>query len=268
MPAPASVPLTAAMRAVASQLGAATVYEAAGQRGALPSRIAPIDASMTVCGPAFPVTCPPGDNLRIHQAIYAAAAGEVLVVETGGADEHGYFGEVLARAAMIRGIAGLVTDGGVRDATRMTALGFGVFAANRCIRGTSKRPHGLGQVGGPAVIGGVVVSRGDLVVGDGDGVVVIPAERSALVLAAGQAREAAEAAAFARLEAGESTLGIYGLPSGPAGAMAGRISHRSRPGSPATSGRAAAGIAVSRLRASRRRSRRRRDRRPRRRDRS
>lgn len=199
-------------RSAAVSLGAATLHEASGQTGALPSRIAPIAVSMALCGPAFPVDCPPGDNLPIHQAIYAAQPGDVLVAGTGGGPGFGYFGEVMARAAMQRGIAGLVIDGGVRDADRVAALGFPVFAALRCIRGTSKRPDGGGTVGQPVVLGDVVVSRADAVVGDGDGVVVIPAARFAAALEAGRAREAREAEVFTRISAGETTLAIYGLP--------------------------------------------------------
>jgi 4-hydroxy-4-methyl-2-oxoglutarate aldolase len=167
---------------------------------------------MAVCGPAFPVSCPPGDNLPIHQAIYAAQPGDVLVAGTGGGAEFGYFGEVMARAAVQQGIAGLVIDGGVRDADRVAALGFPVFAALRCIRGTAKRPDGGGTVGQPVTLGDVVVSRADAVVGDGDGVVVIPAAGFAAVLASGQAREASEAEVFSRISAGETTLAIYSLP--------------------------------------------------------
>lgn len=209
---PSASPPSAGSRALAITLGSATLHEASGQRGALPSRIAPVDASMTVCGEAFPVTCAAGDNLSLHRAIYAAAHGDVLVVDAAGAEEFGYFGEVMARAAMARGIAGLVIAGGVRDANRIAALGFPVFATRRCIRGTTKRPGGPGDLGAPVVLGGVVIRRGDVVVGDGDGVVVIAAGDFPAVLDAGQAREAKEAEVFSRIAAGETTLAIYGLP--------------------------------------------------------
>lgn len=206
-----SSPRPAGIRAQAVALGSATLYEASGRRGALPAQIAALDVSSAVCGEAFPVTCAAGDNLPVHRAVGAASAGDVLVVEAGGAGEFGYFGEVLARAAMARGIAGLVIGGGVRDANQMIALGFPVFAAGRCIRGTTKRADGLGSVGTPVVLGGVVIRRGDVIVGDGDGVVAIEAGRFPAVLAAGHARAAQEAGIFSRIAAGETTLDIYGL---------------------------------------------------------
>ncbi len=204
-------PLTADDRRLAVALGSATLHEAGRQRGALPSAIAPIDASLAVCGPAFPVQSPAGDNLFLHRGIDAAGAGDVLVVDTGGAEEFGYFGEVMARACLARRIAGLVINGGVRDANRMAALGFPVFATRRCIRGTTKRPDGLGALAGPIVLGGQLIAAGDVVVGDGDGVVVIARAEFATVLTAGRAREAKEAEVFNRLAAGESTMDIYGL---------------------------------------------------------
>lgn len=197
----------------ARALGAATLHEAAGRIGSLPSGIQPLSPTLPVAGPAFPVVVPPGDNLWLHHAITAAEPGDVLVVSTGGVREFGYWGEVMAVAAVARGIAGLVIDGGVRDAAQMVALGFPVFAERRCIRGTVKDPRKVGSLGAPLTIGDVQIERGDLIVGDADGVVAIPSSRAADVIALGAEREAAEAEYFARLRAGETTLGIYSLPT-------------------------------------------------------
>lgn len=199
------------MRATAT-LGSATVHEAAGRIGALPSAIKPVHPDMHVEGPAFPVRMPAGDNLWLHRAVLAASPGDVLVVDCGGGFEHGYFGEVLAEAALARGLAGLVIHGGVRDAARLGALGWPVFAERVCVRGTGKDPHGDGQLGAPVTIGDVEVGPGDLVVADGDGVVCVPAGRADEVRAVSAARDAAEQGYIDRLRAGESTLSIYGLP--------------------------------------------------------
>lgn len=196
-------------------LPSATLHEAAGKIGALPAAFGPVRPGMTVAGPACPVLSPPGDNLWLHRAIYAARPGEVLVVAFGeGSDpaEFGHWGEVMAVAALERGIAGLVIAGGVRDAVQLESRGFPTFSTALNIRGTAKDPHGVGEVGDPVTIGGVVVHRGDLVLGDDDGVVVIPAADAATAVAAARQREAAEQDIFARLAAGESTLDIYGLP--------------------------------------------------------
>ena len=193
-------------------LASATVHEAAGRVGALPSAIKPVDASMAICAPAFPVRMPPGDNLWIHRAVYAAEAGEVLVVDAQDGFEYGYWGEILTVAAMARGLAGLVITGGIRDSQQLISLGWPVFSERVCIKGTAKDPLGQGSLGAPVTIGGVTIARGDLVVGDADGVVVIPAERIAEVVDASERREATEAGYMDRLRNGETTLSIYHLP--------------------------------------------------------
>jgi 4-hydroxy-4-methyl-2-oxoglutarate aldolase len=193
-------------------LSTATAHEAAGKIGALPSAIKPIHPSMRLCGRAFPVKVPPGDNLFLHHAIYQAQPGEVLVVDTGGTPEFGYWGEVMALAAQIRDIAGLVISGGVRDSSRMIDMGFPVFAMTTCIRGTGKDPFGAGALMQPIRIGGTEVRHGDIVLGDNDGVMIMPLERAANIIAEARRRDAAEEQIFQRLHAGETTLQIYGLP--------------------------------------------------------
>jgi 4-hydroxy-4-methyl-2-oxoglutarate aldolase len=193
-------------------IDAATVHEAYGRRGALPSRIKPVTASMRVCAPAFTVDCPPGDNLWIHRALYAAEAGDVLVVNTRGGYEWGYWGEILSVAAAARGLAGLVIDGGVRDVDRLVELGLPVFAANVCIEGTIKQPLSDGRLAEPLCFGATLVRPGDIVVGDRDGVVVIPASEVSAVAIAARARIAKEDDVMARLKQGETTLAIYDLP--------------------------------------------------------
>jgi 4-hydroxy-4-methyl-2-oxoglutarate aldolase len=200
------------MTAPTALLTAATVHEAAGRIGALPSAIRPLHPDMHLAAPAFPVRCPPGDNLWIHRAVYAAQPGEVLVVDTGGGFEYGYWGEVLAVAAIARGLAGLVLHGGVRDSRRLVELGWPVFAERICIRGTGKDPDGDGALGEPVRVGEVQVRRGDLIVADADGVISVPAARADEVRALSDERERAEAEYLKRLQAGETTIGIYRLP--------------------------------------------------------
>ncbi|WP_176590532.1 MULTISPECIES: RraA family protein [Sphingobium] len=196
----------------AAGLSSATVHEASGKIGALPSIIKPVAPGLKLCGPAYPVQSPPGDNLFLHHAIYAAPAGAVLVIDCGDAAEFGHWGEVMAVAAQSVGIRGLVIHGGVRDAARMAEIGFPVFASNICIRGTGKDPLGKGQIGGAVAIGGITVEAGDLVIADDDGVMIVPADRAEATVAESRARDAAEQDYFRRLRAGETTLAIYGLP--------------------------------------------------------
>lgn len=210
-----TMPLAPPTIAEALALGTATLHEAGGQIGALPSSIRGVSDRLPVAGRVFPIALPPGDNLWLHHAIYAAEPGDVLVATAGGGLEHGYFGEVLARAAQHRGIAGLVIEGGVRDARQLDEIGFPVFASRRCIRGTTKNPRLNGALGSSISIGGVLIEQGDLVVGDADGVIVIPRDRADEVVAQGRQREEDERRYFDRLSRGETTIDIYSLPAVP-----------------------------------------------------
>lgn len=195
----------------ATGLSTATVHEAAGRTGALPSAIKPLSAETWLCGRAFPVRSPAGDNLAIHHGLYAARAGDVLVIDCGDA-EYGYWGEVMACAAQSVGIAGLVISGGVRDTRQMVAMGFAVFAGNVCVRGTGKDPAGEGTIGTPVTIGDILVSAGDLVIGDADGVAVIEASKADAVIREARARDRDELELLARLRNGATTLELFGLP--------------------------------------------------------
>ncbi|BBG03005.1 MULTISPECIES: 4-carboxy-4-hydroxy-2-oxoadipate aldolase/oxaloacetate decarboxylase [Pseudonocardia] len=191
------------------ELGTATVSEASGEQIVLPPRMRPVWPGATVAGTAFPVRAVAGDNLPLHLAVELAGEGDVLVVDAAGAP-HGYWGEVLAVAAACRGIRGLVIDGGVRDTARLEQLGFPVWSSTVALAGTVKRDSG--GVGDPISLGGVRVARGDLVLADGDGVVVLPADRLPAVLDAARERVRTEAGYLERLRAGELTVDLLDLP--------------------------------------------------------
>lgn len=191
------------------RLGTATLHEASGQRGALPSAIKPISPAMRLAGPAFTVATPPGNNLWIHRAL-AAAAGDVVVVVTSGHYEAGYWGDIMTVAALARGIVGLVIDGCVRDSEAIARLQFPVFARGLSIRGTRKDADAAGFLQAPVTLGDVTVEPGDLVVGDADGVVVVSRASVTDVLEKARERERHEAEAIERLRKGETTLDIYG----------------------------------------------------------
>ena len=194
----------------ARALPTATLHEAGGKIGALPSAIKPVAAGMSFAGSALTVHSPPGDNLWLHRALDISRPGDVLVVHVNGAYEHGYWGEIMATMAIARGLAGLVIDGCVRDGALLAEFGFPVFARGLCIRGTGKDFGATGWINHPVRIGDVTVNAGDLVVGDGDGVVVVPRERAGDVVARSVKREADEAAILQQLKDGASTLDVYG----------------------------------------------------------
>lgn len=195
----------------ASQYSSATFHEASGKRGALPSSIKPISPDFIICGPAFTVHSPAKDNLWLHRAIYEAKKGDVLVVDVGDYYEAGYWGEIMATAAMVRGIAGIVINGGVRDCRRMIELGFPTFSNGLCIQGTGKDKVAYGHLNQPIRIGEVNICPGDFIFGDEDGVFALPKDRMKDVLAEAKKREEDEALLLARIRAGESTLDIYNL---------------------------------------------------------
>jgi 4-hydroxy-4-methyl-2-oxoglutarate aldolase len=144
-----------------------------------------------IAGPAYPVRCAPGDNLMLHAAIYRAAPGSVVVVEAGDTDYAVAGGNVCA-VAQRRGIAGFVVDGVIRDLAEVRADCFPVFA-----RGVSPIPGGKslpGVLNGTVCCGGVMVSPGDMVVADEEGVVVVPAQEIETVLATARTRVASDGA--------------------------------------------------------------------------
>jgi 4-hydroxy-4-methyl-2-oxoglutarate aldolase len=203
--------VSAELVAAARSLPTATLHEAGGKIGALPLQIKPVAPAFRVCGPALTVHSPPGDNLWLHRALDVARPGDVMVVYASGAHEHGYWGEIMTTAAKVRGLAGLVIDGCVRDGVLLEQIGFPVFARGLCIRGTGKDFGATGWINEPVRIGNVTVVAGDLIVGDADGVVAVPRARADQVVTAAHKREADEAAILRRVEAGESTVTIYGF---------------------------------------------------------
>jgi 4-hydroxy-4-methyl-2-oxoglutarate aldolase len=193
--------------ATLQRLGSATLGEAGGF--ATDRRLKPAWPGAALAAPAYPVGCTPGDNLAVHVGVTTAPAGSVLVVDVGPVPDRGYWGEVLTTAAESAGLAGLVIDGGVRDVAALEAHGFPVFSSTISLPGARKDQPGT--VGAPVTVGGVSVARGDWIVGDVDGVTVVPAASLEAVIAAGEAREAKEVGFFAALRAGSTTVELLSL---------------------------------------------------------
>ena len=193
-----------------AELGAATVYEAHGQRYAIDPAIKPLDPGTRLAGRAVTVRLDPADNWFIHIGLLHAGPGDILVVDVGGYTDAGPWGDVLTLAAQQRGVAGLVIDGAVRDSRDIVAAGFPAFSRGVCIRRTTKRQPG--EINVPVTIGGVPVHPGDILVGDADGLVRVPHDEGPAALAAAEAREAKEEDQRARLEEGAWTVDLLGLP--------------------------------------------------------
>jgi len=159
------------------------------------------------------VACRAGDNLPVHAAVYQAPAGWALSVSVEEDADHAYWGEVLTVAATSVALAGLVIDGGVRDIGSFSSGEFPVFATGTVLRGPSKVLGGT--LGGATRVGGVLVRTGDWLVGDADGVVVVPADRVDAVLAAGEQRAAREQHVLDAVRAGATTVNLLNLDISP-----------------------------------------------------
>ncbi|MDM0037733.1 4-carboxy-4-hydroxy-2-oxoadipate aldolase/oxaloacetate decarboxylase [Variovorax sp. J22G21] len=190
-------------------LGAATVYEAQGAKGALDHGMKPIDPTVRLAGPAFTVDCRPADNLMLHYAVQKAKSGDVLVVDAKGFMEAGPWGDVLTIQAMKVGIVGLVINGCVRDANLIIELGFPVFCRGLSIKGTGKNQPG--RINVPIAIGDVLIHPGDIIVGDRDGLAVVPLDEVESAIASSLAREDKEAGQRKAIGEGAMTADLLGL---------------------------------------------------------
>lgn len=190
-------------------LGVATVYEAQGAKGALDSGMKPIHPGMKVAGPAFTVDMRPADNLMIHYAMLKAKPGDVLVIDAKGFMEAGPWGDVLTQQALHMGLAGLVINGCVRDASAIIEMGFPVFCRGLSIKSTGKNQPGKTNV--PVCIGDVQINPGDIIVGDQDGLVVVPNAEVEGAIKKARAREDKEALFREQIKKGATTAELLGL---------------------------------------------------------
>jgi 4-hydroxy-4-methyl-2-oxoglutarate aldolase len=199
----------AAVIAALGEHGVATVHEAQGRTGLMLPYMRPIFPSARLAASAVTVSCAAGDNLMVHAAIEVCQPGDVLVVTTTPESTNGMFGELLATSCRARGIAGLVIDAGVRDVADLTAMAFPVWSKAISAQGTVKAT--AGSVNVEITCAGARVRPGDVIVGDLDGVVVVPRESAAEVARESAARLEREKATRARLAAGDLGIDIYGL---------------------------------------------------------
>lgn len=160
-------------------LGSPSVADAMGRFHFMDAGIRS-QSRLPLCGAAVTVDVRPGDNLMVHKAFEMARAGDVVVVSTNGNTTSAVFGELMCHTAVAVRLGGLVVDGAIRDVERVTAMGFPVFSRAVCAGGCDK--DGPGEINVPIACGGVVVMPGDIVVGDADGVAVVPREEAAEVL--------------------------------------------------------------------------------------
>jgi regulator of RNase E activity RraA len=150
----------------------------------LDTAIKPLKEEYTVCGRAVTVKIPAGDNMSVLRAIRAAGPGDVLVIDSKGYTSRSVAGDFVVGLAQILGLDGMVVDGSIRDVISIKNSGFPIFC--RAVTSSASAKSGGGQINVPISCGGVSVNPGDIIVGDADGVVVIPQDREREVLEAAQ----------------------------------------------------------------------------------
>lgn len=187
----------------------ALLHEALGKQGALTGAFRPAWPGARLLGSALTVQGVPQDNLMLHIAISVARPRDVLVAAVNEFTEGGLWGEIATVAAQQRGVAGLLTDGAVRDTEAIARLGFPVFSRGISIKGTTKRQKGT--INHPIPIGGVMVCPGDIIVGDADGVVVVPLARAERTLEAARQIRQRESEILREIKAGKLTLDLLDL---------------------------------------------------------
>lgn len=190
-----------------SRFGVATIHEAMGRAGLMKIYMRPAYAGASLCGTAVTVLLQPGDNWMLHVAAAHVQPGDIVVAACTSESDDGFFGELLATSFRARGAKGLVIDGGVRDVDALAAMPFPAFSRAISARGTVKAT--IGSVNVPIVCAGAPIAPGDVVVGDSDGVVVVPAALARQVADAAEAREARETEKRAQLAAGVLGLDLY-----------------------------------------------------------
>lgn len=185
------------------------ISDAMGRTGSMAAEIKPIWPRAKLVGPALTVRTFPADNLMIHKAVTLAKPGDVLVVNAGGYKDTAVFGDLLGFSCKVHGIAGVVIDGASRDAEGTASIGFPVFA--RAVLPMGPFKDSPGAINMPLSCGGVAVRPGDIIVGDADGVVVVPVECAADVLSKAQAATTKEQQIRERLAKGEYIFDILKL---------------------------------------------------------
>jgi len=183
----------------------ANVSDAMERVWSAPASIRPMHDGTPMCGAAVTVRAPPGDNLLVHKALDIAEPGDIIVVDAGGDLTNSIIGEMMVTHAITRKLGGIVIYGAIRDYDTLRTLPFPVFAAGVTHRGPYK--NGPGELNVPIALGSMVVEPGDVVMGDGDGVITVPYGDAQTILGRAQTKHAKETAHMIDLQEGRAKRG-------------------------------------------------------------
>jgi len=195
--------------AAIAELGVATMHEAAGRTGVVDLDLVQVVSGSRAAGPARIAVNATGDNSMVHAVIAHAEPGDVLVLTSEEPVAVALVGELLATQAHVRGVAGILVDGAVRDLDELRAIGLPIWA--RWVRASGATKGTVGRLDVPVTVGGAAIAPGDLVVLDCDGVIALPRDRVDDVVPLARERAEREAAMRERYAAGELSYDLNGL---------------------------------------------------------